>query len=207
MKSMTLILGVISITLMILVTIDAAVIDKVIIKHNRHVKNRPGQETHWRKEKKKINPHALSASDERFGSCGSTKDVFQLSSVSSNRHLCSGCKACIDLEGRLKGTIDQGSNVRLQASKFFFTVYDETFDLCALLDKAENGPRCPIAPNQDGLRACLPLDKSLTTDISADLVVTATDSAMRPLFCIEGSAMVESTCPSDVGPGSQTCNG
>ncbi|KAF9329663.1 hypothetical protein BG006_007287 [Podila minutissima] len=45
-------------------------------------------------------------------------------------HVCSGCKACIALEGFLQVPIVKGAT-RLQVSKFFF-VMDQTYDLCAL---------------------------------------------------------------------------
>ncbi|KAF9368849.1 hypothetical protein CPB97_004210 [Podila verticillata] len=152
------------------------------------------------------NPHVMSAEEERFSTCGSReKDMFQVSKISSSQHLCSGCRACIDIEGFLRVPIDEGATVRLQVSKFFFNLLDKTYDLCALLETVKDGPRCPIAPNQDGLRACLPLDKSMTTGISASLKVTAYDSWKRQLFCIQGDAMVESECPSNVGPGSYAC--
>ncbi|KAG0031481.1 hypothetical protein BGZ82_006961 [Podila clonocystis] len=148
----------------------------------------------------------MSVNDERFSACGSRMDMFQVQSVSSNEHLCLGCKACIDIEGILRVPIVKGATVRLQVSKFFFKVMDRTYDLCALLDTVMNGPRCPIEPNHNGLRACLPLDKSLTTDVSATLKVTAYDSLKRQLFCLEGEAMVESACPHSVGQGSLACN-
>lgn len=153
------------------------------------------------------NPHALLASDERFSSCGNpSKDVFRIESVSSNRHLCSGCKACVDLEGILKGRIEKGSMVRLEVTKYFVTVFDKIYDLCDVLETDPEGPKCPIEPTAEGLRACLPLDKSLTTDVVAGIRVTGITSSRRPLFCIEGSAMVESNCPREVGPGSYACN-
>ncbi|KAF8949808.1 hypothetical protein BGZ52_004699 [Haplosporangium bisporale] len=174
------------------ITIDAASVKKRL--------NIPG----LRKMTK--NPHAMSAEEERFSTCGSpATDMFQVSTISSSQHLCSGCSACIDIEGFLRVPINEGATVRLQVTKFFFNVFDKTYDLCALLETIKDGPRCPIAPNQNGLRACIPLDKSMTTDISASLKVTAYDSWKRQLFCIEGDAMVESECPNNVGPGSYAC--
>ncbi|KAG0030644.1 hypothetical protein BGZ81_002380 [Podila clonocystis] len=134
------------------VTIDAAAVMK---KQSKHLD--------FRKMSKNI--RAMSAEDERFSACDSRMDMFQVQSVSSNEHLCLSCKACIDTEGILRVPIVKGATVRLQVSKFFFKVMDRTYDLCALLDTVKKGPRCPIEPKHNGLRACLPLDQSLTIDV------------------------------------------
>ncbi|KAG0303274.1 hypothetical protein BGZ98_006847 [Dissophora globulifera] len=177
--------------------IDAAVITS----------QRPNNNTDSKIGRKKNNPHALSVSEERFSSCGHPgKDVFRLDSVSSNRHLCSGCKACVDLDGLVRDKVEKGSKIRLQVSKFMFTVFDRTYDLCDLLEMVKDGPKCPIEPSQTSLRACLPLHKSLATDIQANIKATGVTASQKPLFCIEGSAMIESHCPKDVGPGSAACN-
>ncbi|KAF9990491.1 hypothetical protein BGZ75_001671 [Mortierella antarctica] len=150
--------------------------------------------------------HALAAPQERFRSCGSpTSDLFSIQSVKSSQHLCSGCNACINIEGLLKGPIEKGSNVTLKVSKFFFTVIDRTYDLCDLLEKVGGEHKCPMEPTYKGLKACLPLDKSVVTDISADIKVSAVDAQQNPLFCIQGTAMVESHCPAEFGPGSPAC--
>ncbi|KAF9305300.1 hypothetical protein BGZ74_010734 [Mortierella antarctica] len=120
-----------------------------------------------------------------------------LREMSENPH----AMLCIVLEGFLQVPIVKGAT-RLQVSKFFF-VMDQTYDLCAP-DMVKNGPRCPIGTNHN-VRACFPLDPSMTTDVSANLKVTAYDPWKRRLFCLEGEAMVESECP-QVGPGSLACD-
>ncbi|GJJ70187.1 hypothetical protein EMPS_02536 [Entomortierella parvispora] len=212
MKTTSLLVGIVATALALLVSVEAAP-GKQHKDHHHHkydynkdpLLRMTFSKSHRREGQARNNPHALSAEEERFKSCGGSKDLFHIQSITSNRHLCSGCKACINIEGMLQGPVDEGSKVRLTVSKYIFTVFDQTYDLCAMLARIENGPRCPLAPNSDGLRACLPLDKSLTTGISAGIRVAAVDSKQNPLFCIEGSAMVEKDCPRDVGPGSYAC--
>ncbi|KAF9320306.1 hypothetical protein BG003_006501, partial [Podila horticola] len=60
------------------------------------------------------NPHDMSVEDERFSACGSHTDMFQVQSVNSSQHFCSGCKACIDIESFLQVPIVKGATVRLQ---------------------------------------------------------------------------------------------
>ncbi|KAF9349748.1 hypothetical protein BGX26_011990 [Mortierella sp. AD094] len=212
MKASTIILVITALVLAALVLVDAAAVKKDGKLKGKgkgkgkgskgNNKNNNGND---QTSKKKPNPHALSASEERFSSCGTSNDVFRIQSISSNQHLCSGCKACIDLEGALVGTIEKGAKVRLEVSKYYLPVYDQEFDLCQILENVEEGPKCPIKPTNKGLRACLPLDKSLTTDVEAGIRVTGFTESGKSLFCVEGSAMVESQCPKDVGPGSYAC--
>ncbi|KAF9430545.1 hypothetical protein BGZ94_006195 [Podila epigama] len=156
--------------------------------------------------KRKIhNPHALSAIDERFSTCGSNNDLFQISGISSNRHLCSGCKACINIEGLLRAPVTQGATLNLEVSKFYIPLFSKKFDLCSLLESVPGTPRCPINPNHNGLRACLPLSSKFITDIPASLRVTAYDASNQQLFCVTGTATIESNCPNTVGPGSYSC--
>ncbi|CAO3567407.1 unnamed protein product [Mortierella alpina] len=191
MKILTSIIVVLSVVVMTMTAVKAAAIDNLratFLSGRRH------------------RQHALALPQERFSSCGSTSsDIFSLQSVKSSQHLCSGCKACVSIEGLLKGRIERGAKVTLKVSKFFFTVLDKTYDLCDLLEKIEGGPKCPMEPTYQGLKACLLLDKSVPTDISANIRVSAVDAQQRPLFCIQGTAMVESRCPADFGPGSAAC--
>jgi len=177
MKPTSLLTGMVALALALLISVDPAEAHKEQDEHHHHHTNNINEDEpnirmtlskshRTNKNGHNDNVHALAASEERFKSYGGSSDVFKVKSISSNKHLCSGCQACIELEGDLQGTVDQGSTIRLQVSKFFFTVYDKTFDLCAMLEMIDNGPRCPLSPNSDGLRACLPLDKSLTTDVS-----------------------------------------
>ncbi|KAF9438837.1 hypothetical protein BGZ76_004148 [Entomortierella beljakovae] len=220
MKLSALILIITSLILAALVLVDAA--DAAAVKEDKKInknknKNKskgvgskgdqPFKANKSRLPKKNFNnPHALSVEEERFSSCGRSSDVFRIQSISSNRHLCSGCKACINLEGFLSDTVSHGAKVRLEVSKYYYPLIDQEFDLCKILEGVKDGPKCPISPTSKGLRACLPLDSSITTDVSADLRVTGYTGSGKPLFCVEGSAMVESQCPRSVGPGSYACN-
>ncbi|KAG0281361.1 hypothetical protein BGZ95_004700 [Linnemannia exigua] len=156
--------------------------------------------------------------EERFTSCGNpVHDTISISSIQSSDHLCSGCKACVRIDGILKERIERGAVVRLQAFKFFFTVLDKTFDLCETLETmggestGGGGVRCPIEPmatGAEGLNACFPLDKSFPTGISASLKVTGlTAVEKKPMFCVQGSAWIEGNCPAAYGPGSAPCLG
>ncbi|KAF9963261.1 hypothetical protein BGZ70_007536 [Mortierella alpina] len=190
MKILTSIIVVLSLMVMTMTAVRAAAIDNL-------------RTTFFSGRRHRQHEHALALPQERFSSCGSiSSDIFSLQSVKSSQHLCSGCKACVSIEGLLKGRIERGAKVTLKVSKFFFTVLDKTYDLCDLLEKVEGGPKCPMEPTYKGLKACLPLDKSL---ISANIKVSAVDAQQRPLFCIEGTAMVESRCPAEFGPGSVAC--
>lgn len=178
MKGIVIILIALALTLLTIAMGDAAAIDREesqsdkIKHHTMDTKNKNKDKADSDQQLKvvqasKTNPHALLASEERFSSCGNpSKDVFRIEAVTSNRHLCSGCKACVDLEGVLKGRIEKGSMVRLEISKYFFTLFDKTYDLCDVLATVPEGPKCPIEPTAGGLRACLPLEKTLTTDVS-----------------------------------------
>ncbi|KAF9111431.1 hypothetical protein BGX27_004945 [Mortierella sp. AM989] len=202
MKTSTIIFVITALVLTALVLVDAAAVKKNDKSKGKSKGNKGKKDQNT---KKKVNPHALSAEEERFTTCGTTNDVFQIKTISSNQHLCSGCKACIDLDGVLTGTIDKGAKVRLEVSKYYISVFDQEFDLCQILEGVEEGPKCPIKPTDKGLRACLPLDTSLTTDVLAGIKVTGFTSTGKSLFCVEGSAMIESQCPKDVGPGSYAC--
>jgi hypothetical protein len=117
------------------------------------------------------------ANGERFLSCGNSKtDIVSLSSIQSSEHLCSGCQACVKIDGVLKEEIGKGASVKVTVSKFIFTVFEKTFDLCeslALVPGNEGGDtgaavKCPIKPMAaEGLRACFPLSKSLPTGVSS----------------------------------------
>lgn len=74
----------------------------------------------------------------------------------------------------------KGATVRVVVTKFIFTVYDKTFDLCeslGLVPGNESGDggawavQCPIQPMAvEGLKACFPLSESLPTGVSFTLV-------------------------------------
>ncbi|KAF9898896.1 Cleavage and polyadenylation specificity factor subunit 1, partial [Lobosporangium transversale] len=178
-----------------------ALADGATIKHRDESKNKNNNIKNKDKDKKddrNHNPYMLSAAEERFSSCGNpNSDFFKVDSISSNRHLCSGCKACIDIGGSLKGRIEKGAQVRLKITKFFLPVYEKTFDLCSILEDTEGDVRCPIEASNNHLHACIPLDTSIPTNIAASSTLSAVTANYEPLFCITGNAMIESNCPSD----------
>lgn len=115
------------------------------------------------------------APSERFSSCGNPKtDLVTITSIQSSEHLCSGCQACVKIDGVLKEKVGKGAIVKVVVTKFFFTVFERTFDLCESLglvpgNEGEGGVgvKCPIEPTTaEGLKACFPLDKSLPTGVS-----------------------------------------
>ncbi|KAF9549009.1 hypothetical protein EC957_005001 [Mortierella hygrophila] len=156
------------------------------------------------------------AQGERFSSCGNPKtDLVTIASIESSEHLCSGCQACVKIDGILKGKVEKGAVVKVVVTKFFFTVFERTFDLCESLELVSGnegeggaGVKCPIEPTTaEGLRACFPLDKSLPTGISASIWVTGMTAEKKQLFCVQGSAWIEGNCPAEYGPGSAACLG
>ncbi|KAF9958678.1 hypothetical protein BGZ72_011123 [Mortierella alpina] len=58
--------------------------------------------------------HALDVSKDRFRSCGKADDDFSVKTIESSKHLCSGCHACINIEGLLKDPIEKGSKIKLK---------------------------------------------------------------------------------------------
>ncbi|KAF9924354.1 hypothetical protein FBU30_005657 [Linnemannia zychae] len=145
--------------------------------------------------------------EDRFTSCGNPQtDIVAIHSIQSSRHLCSGCNACVKIDGLLKERIMPGTTIRLQAYKFFFTIVDHTFDLCEMLTSLGSPVRCPIEPTNEGLKACFPLDRSLPTDISASIKVTGLSPDKRPMFCVQGSAWIEGSCPDGFGMNSSACH-
>lgn len=115
------------------------------------------------------------AHSERFSSCGNPNtDLVNITSIQSSEHLCSGCQACVKIDGVLKENVEKGAVVKVVVTKFFFTVFERTFDLCESLglvpgNEGEGGAgvKCPIEPMPtEGLKACFPLDKSLPTGVS-----------------------------------------
>ncbi|KAK3835808.1 MAG: hypothetical protein JOS17DRAFT_519631 [Linnemannia elongata] len=156
------------------------------------------------------------AHSERFSSCGNSKtDLVNITSIQSSEHLCSGCQACVTIDGVLKEEVEKGAVVKVVVTKFFFTVFERTFDLCESLGLVPGnegqggaGLKCPIEPTTaEGLKACFPLDKSLLTGISASIWVTGMSAEKKQLFCVQGSAWIEGNCPAEIGPGSATCLG
>ncbi|KAK3837507.1 MAG: hypothetical protein J3R72DRAFT_493241 [Linnemannia gamsii] len=187
-------------------------------KSSKHNKNRISSQAYSRNNQAAFRAYAsIHRNEERFTSCGNpVHDTISISSIQSSDHLCSGCKACVRIDGILKERIEKGAVVRLQAFKFFFTVLDKTFDLCETLETmggggAAGGVRCPIEPmttGAEGLNACFPLDTSFPTGISASLKVTGlTAVEKKPMFCVQGSAWIEGNCPAAYGPGSAPCLG
>ncbi|KAF9310699.1 hypothetical protein BGZ91_007024 [Linnemannia elongata] len=154
------------------------------------------------------------AHSERFSSCENPNtDLVNITSIQSSEHLCSGCQACVKIDGVLKENVEKGALVKVVVTKFFFTVFERTFDLCESLglvpgNEGEGGAgvKCPIEPMPtEGLKACFPLDKSLPTGISASIWVTGLSVEKKQLFCVQGSAWIEGNCPADYGPGSAAC--
>ncbi|KAF9097253.1 hypothetical protein BGX23_009372 [Mortierella sp. AD031] len=137
---------------------------------------------------------------ERFSSCGDpTKGLVIINSIKSSPQLCSGCQACVKIDGELKEQVEQGATVRIQATKTFIftiTVMDETYDLCQNIGTL--GGQRPIPPNANGTYACFPIPTSIPTGITANIKVTGQTVDKKPLFCIQGSAWLDkcAACPS-----------
>ncbi|KAF8925236.1 hypothetical protein EDD21DRAFT_439397 [Dissophora ornata] len=203
MKISTIVLAITSLVLMAIAMVDAAAIKK---DDNAQKNENKENEKSIFKSDRNSSPYILSASEERFTSCGNpNKDALRITSITSTRHLCPGCNACISLTGQLKERIEEGATIQIQVSKFI-TVLDKTFDLCSALEAMPDGPRCPIEPTAISLRACFSLNKSFPQDTTADVRITASTATGKSLFCIKGTGMIESHCPKDVGPGTYACN-
>ncbi|KAF9904837.1 hypothetical protein EC991_002265 [Linnemannia zychae] len=227
MKPTQIILALLSMGLLAITLVSAA-------KHNKH-ENRDHKTIHkfqftsksqkHRRVAQKVrsrnqaNLRAYAAAhrhEERFSSCGNpAHDTISISTIQSSEHLCSGCNACVRIDGVLKERIEKGAVLRLQAFKFFFTVLDKTIDLCETLEAmggalGASGVKCPIEPmatGAEGLKACFPLERSYPTDISATLKVTGLTAEKKQMFCVQGSAWIEGNCPAEYGPGSPGCYG
>ena len=151
MRTTTIILAAFALALMTMAMIDAAAIknDAPQIKHlHKELKNKENLETkatnatatntspssplQSKNNQKKPNPHALSAADKRSSSSGNN-DIFRIESVPSNRHLCSGCKACVGSWRRVERTDRKGRRGSVESLKYFFTVFDKAYDRCDVL--------------------------------------------------------------------------
>ncbi|KAG0233201.1 hypothetical protein BGW41_001602 [Actinomortierella wolfii] len=146
--------------------------------------------------------HEDAMTRDRFSICNTwAEPAYKITNVTSTKYLCRGCQACIDIQGRLERPIEKGSQVRVKLSLFIFEAFDETYDLCELLERNEaasteaKATRCTVEPNSDGFRACLSLPDDIVPDVEADLKVLATNADGSLLFCLQGAAKVESQCP------------
>ncbi|KAG0062905.1 hypothetical protein BGZ89_010310 [Linnemannia elongata] len=53
------------------------------------------------------------AHSERFSSCGNPNtDLVNITSIQSSEHLCSGCQACVKIDGVLKENVEKGAVVK-----------------------------------------------------------------------------------------------
>ncbi|KAG0222345.1 hypothetical protein BGW42_006677 [Actinomortierella wolfii] len=116
--------------------------------------------------------HEDAMTRDRFSTCNTwAEPAYKITNVTSTKYLCRGCQACIDIQGRLERPIEKGSQVRVKLSLFIFEAFDETYDLCELLEKNEaasidaKATRCTVEPNSDGFRACLSLPDDIVPDV------------------------------------------
>ncbi|KAG0205674.1 hypothetical protein BGX28_002745 [Mortierella sp. GBA30] len=129
---------------------------------------------------------ALAASaSAALSSCGSGSDDLQLSGLTYTPNPPKvNQNVCVTIKGTLSKPVTDGSKIRVSATFWGISVYDQTSDLCAALAGGPNP--CPIPVTATSVTHCITVPSNVPTGVSINLQATATNAGGSRVFCVGG---------------------
>ncbi|KAF9186315.1 hypothetical protein BGZ51_002888 [Haplosporangium sp. Z 767] len=127
---------------------------------------------------------ATSAS-AAFSTCGSATDDFNFSGVTYTPNPPKvNQDVCITLTGTLKNPVTAGATIRVSATFWGISVYDQTSDLCDALVGGANP--CPIPTTTTSVTHCITVPSNVPAGVSLNLKAVVTNANGARVFCIGG---------------------
>ncbi|KAF9573432.1 Phosphatidylglycerol/phosphatidylinositol transfer protein [Mortierella alpina] len=126
-----------------------------------------------------------SSASAALSTCGSATDDFQLTGLTYTPNPPKvNQKVCVNVKGKLNKDVTAGAKIKVTATVWGISVYDQTSDLCEALVGGPNP--CPISTNATEVTHCIDVPSSVPTGVTINLKAVATNAGGSRLFCVGG---------------------